>query len=369
MQRAVPVLSVFVAFAMMAGPASGYLPASEPVHRYDDHSATLQDVVYSPEHDVVFSLDEESGFIAYDVEQADVVFSDRVDMDNERGHALAAGNGTVYIADGNTLWTFDPVQEGYEALASLEHHASAMDYDDDREMVWVAGHQTVYGYDADNGSLVQSHRAHTDGLSDIAVEGDHVASATTWSDEVVVYDVEAEEIVFEPDLPADVGRVPSVDVTADAELIVGTGAEEGDLVRMYDIEDRVPIAEYREHAFGVSAVEYHPVHDVIVSTALDNTVTFYDVSAGSVAAEHQHDDTIMTADLDTGDDILWFGDGEQRSGTVTGLSVADTGGDPEDGSQDPDSGGEGSEDPSTPGVGLIGGLVALIGAGLLLRRR
>jgi len=317
-QKLILILTIgVVVCGGLAGVSLAYSPSLTVVHEYEDHSQTLADVAYAEQFDIVFSLDEEGGFYAYQIQR------DRVDQINEfeAGHALTVGEGVVYIAAADTLWAFDVEAGELTELTQLEAHPPAIAYDEARDVVWTVGNGTVYGYDATDGSEYMTYTAHTGGIETIAVRGDYIATGTTWSDEVVVYNVESEEVAFEPDLPDDVGQVGAVHITAGDELIVGTGAEEGDVVAMFDIVQEEQIISYREHIFSVSAVEYDQEHDVIISMGFDNTIKFYDVEAGEVATVYEHPDTIYTGDLDTRNDLLWVGDGEERSGTVTGIDV------------------------------------------------
>lgn len=311
-----------VAFALLlvaglAGVGLAYSPSLDVVYEYEDHSNQLVDVEYADQFDIVFSLDKQGGFYAYQVQQ------EQVEQINEfeAGHALAVGDGVVYIAAADTLWEFDVAAGELTELTTLEAHPPAIDYDETRDMVWTVGDGTVYGYDATDGSEQMRYTEHTEGIETIDVRGDYIATGTTFSDELVVYDVPAEEVAYEPDLPDDVKQVSSVHITAGDGLVVGTDAEDDSLVAVYDIVQKEPVLEYREHIFAVSAVTYDEKNDVVISMGFDNTVKFFDVEAGEVAAVYEHPDTIYAGDLDTRNSVLWFGDGEQRSGTVTGIDV------------------------------------------------
>lgn len=309
------ILVLFVAPGALA-----FTPALEVADEHTEHEGKIQDLEFDEGNGIVWSLSKDGGgLVGYDVDEGTVVAREQV----ETGHGLAVGDGVVYVASGHTLWSYDVDADELSQLAQLQDVVAGLAYDDQRDLVWTAGHQTVYAHDASNGSLIASHEEHTDGMSSIAVHGDYVVSGTTWQDEVVVWDVESEEVVWQPDFPEDVGKIGAVDFTDDGRLLVGTDAEDRSLVGMYDVDAREPLATYREHVFGVSGVDYHSTADVIVSTGLDNTVKFYDVAEGSLAAEYEHEDTIYTADLDEERNLLWFGDGEDQPGTVTGLDVSD----------------------------------------------
>lgn len=308
-----------VAIVLLTGVTVGVAPSFDVTHEYDDHEATLTDVAFDDRHQVVFSLDEAGGLIAYNVQSEQVVIHHQF---GERAHALANADDAVYIAVSDTLWRFDVAAGELSELTTLDSHAGAMAYDAQRDVIWVAGHETVYGYHAEDGSDFMQYTEHSDGLNAIAVQGDYVATGTTFTDEVVVYDVAAESVAFEPDLPDDVVGIGALDLTEAGDLVVGTGAENDDVIAAYDIESGEQRLQYRQHIFGVSFVEYEPSTDAIISAGADNTVKFYDVSEGEVTATYQHPDTIYTADLDRTNDILWIGDGEERTGTVSGLAIS-----------------------------------------------
>jgi PGF-CTERM protein len=200
-------------------------------------------------------------------------------------------------------------------------HPQAIDYDEARDLVWVGGDGTVYGYDADDGSERMSYTEHSEGIGALDVHGDHVATGTALSNEVVVYHVENEEVAFEPAMPEDIRGVGSVHVTSGDDILVGADAEDDSYVAMFDIVSGETTVEYREHIFSVPGVEYDEDNDVIISMGLDNRVIFYDIEADEVATVYDHPDTVYAGDLDTRNDLLWVGDGEQRSGTVTGIDV------------------------------------------------
>ncbi len=301
----------------MVGVVGAYSPSLDVVHEYDDHTNTLVDVEYDSEFDIVFSLDQDGTFVAYGPQDENPAPITSFDA----GHALTIGDGAVYIAAADRLYQFDVEAGNLTELATLPVHPPAIAFDATREVVWVAGNGTVHGYDAADGSEYQTYSPHSGAIEDIAVRGDYVATGTTWTDEAAVYDADAGDVVFEPTLPDDVGQVGAVHLTENGELVVGTGADDGDVVAMFDIATGETLAEYREHLFSVSAVEYLADQDVIASMGFDNTVKFYDVEAGEVAAVYEHPDTIYTGDLDTRNDLLWLGDGEQRTGTVTGIDV------------------------------------------------
>lgn len=307
-----------VSIALLTGVTVGLAPSFDVTHEYDDHGASLTDVAFADQYQIVFSLDEAGGFIAYNVESEEVEFHHQF---GERAHALAIGDEAVYIAVSDTLWVYDVPAGELSELTTLDSHAGDMAYDAQRDVVWIAGHETVYGYNADDGSDFMQYTEHSDGLNAIAVQGDYVATGTTFESEVVVYDVAAESVAFQPDLPDDVVGIGALDLTESGDLIVGTGAENDDVIAAYDIESGEQRLQYRQHIFGVSYVEYEPTTDAIISAGADNTVKFYDVSEGSVTATYQHPDTIYTADLDRSNGILWIGDGEERTGTVTGLAI------------------------------------------------
>lgn len=228
------------------------------------------------------------------------------------------------------LWAYDVEDDQRSQLGTLEDHAGAMEYDHERDIIWVAGGVQVTGYSADDGSVVTSHREHTDELSALAVHGEYVATATTFGDEVIVYDVAEETVAFEPELPADVLGVGDLALTNDDELIVATDAEDNSYVAMFDLDTEDELLSYREHIFLPSSVEYVEEVDMIVTTGFDNHVLFYDVGAGAVVEQYPHDDTIYEGSLDRHNGLLWIGDGEPEEegqpgdGTISGLDVATT---------------------------------------------
>jgi PGF-CTERM protein len=320
-RRGQVLLALGICSLLTAGVAAAYSPALEVTHEYTDHGGTLVDVEYDEQHDTVWSLDENGTFVAYQVGNEEIgLKTDQFSV----GHALAVGDNTVYIAAANTLWEFDVVAGNLSELATLEEHAGAMAYDPQRDVVWTTGLGTVYGYDAENGSEVRRYSPHSDGIETIAVQGEYVATGTTWAPDLAVYDVAAEEVVLRPEF-TNVGGVTATQFTEDGDLIVGTrGDGADDLIATYDVESGERLLGYRAHIFGVSHVAYEPTTETIISTGGDNAVRFYDVDRGTVFAEYGHEDTIYTADLDRRNAILWLGDGEERVGTVTGLDIDDT---------------------------------------------
>lgn len=311
-------VSILLCLAIMSGVVVAFEPKLNVEHEHSAHEATIVDVEYDPQTGVVFSLDKAGNFVAYIAEDETVEFNHPFEV----GHALAIGDMAVYIAAGSTLWEYDIEAGELSELTTLESHLADLTYDDEREVIWGAGHRTVYGYNADDGSNFMQYTEHSDGLSSIDVQDDHVVSGTTWKSEVVVYDVEQESVAFEPKLPEDVGKISALELTESGELLVGTGAEEGDVIAAYDVETQEKLLQYRAHMFSVSEVIAIPSSNIIVSTGFDNSVKFYDRNTNSVVAEYQHEDTIYAAALDHQQDLLWFGDGEERPGNIVGLSIA-----------------------------------------------
>ncbi|PSQ60437.1 MAG: hypothetical protein BRD23_02110 [Halobacteriales archaeon SW_9_67_25] len=306
----------FVLVTVLAGAGLAYSPSLDVVHEYEDHSTQLVDVEYAHSLDIVFSLDEGGSLYAYPVQEG----AQQI-REFEAGHALTVADDVVYIAARDTLWEYDVAAGEVTELTTLPVHPQAIDYDEARDMVWVGGDGTVYGYDAADGSERMTYTEHTEGVGALAVHGDYVATGTATSNEVVVYHVENEAVAFEPELPDDVRGVGSVHITNGDELLVGADAEDDSFVAMFDIVAGESVVEYREHIFSVPGVAYDEDNDVIISMGLDNAVVFYDVEADEVATVYEHPDTIYAGDLDTRNDLLWVGDGEQRSGTVTGVDV------------------------------------------------
>lgn len=381
MRGTVTAIAAGLIFVSLTAPgALAFAPALEVAHEYGGHDAEIRDVEYDAASGVVWSLDKSGGLVGYDVAEGSTVVTESF----EQGHALALGPGLVFVASGSTLWAYEIDSGERVEAAQLQDHVAGLAYDEEREVVWTAGHETVYGHDVHDGSVVASHEEHTDGMSSIAVHGDYVASGTSWQDEVVVWDIESEEVAWQPEFPEDVGKIGAVGFTQDGRLLVGTDAEDGSLVGLYDVEAQATEVEYREHVFSVSGVAYDASADVIVSTGFDNTVKFYDVAEDALAAEYEHGDTIYTADLDAGNDLLWFGDGEDGPGTVTGLDVSAQ--EPEGGDGDPagDDGASGAADEEDGGTDEpdsgdaaggnesplgLGSLVAGLGAALVAARR
>lgn len=381
------LLVIAVAFAVTLGTVVAYSPALEIAHEYSDHGGTLVDVEYDEQFDIVWSLDENGTFVGYEVSKDEVgLVHDGFDI----GHALAVGDGAVYVAEANTLWEFDVAEGNLSELGTLNEHAGAMAYDEKRDVIWAGGSETVYGYDAEDGSEFARYTPHSDGIETIDVRGDYIATGTTWKPELVLYDIEQENVVLEPEL-SKVGGVTATHLTEDGDLVVGTrGDGADDLITAYDIESGEQLVAYRAHIFGVSEVEYEPATETIISTGGDNTVKFFDVNEGSVIEQYQHADTIFTADLDRTNSLLWFGDGEKRVGTVTALDIEDqeeSGGnngstgdeeqdggdgtgnesdsDTDDGSESDPGNGMSPEEESTvdaqgPGFGVLMALVAIL---------
>jgi len=346
-----------LAILLTAPLAGAYTPVLEPVHAQDGHASAIQDLDYNGATDRVWSVAEDGGVIGYDIENDQIV----AERGFERGHAIATSDGEVHVAAADTLWTYDLEAEEWSQLATLQDHAADMEYDVGNDVLWVAGGETVTGYDATDGSVVASHEQHTDGLETIAVDGERglVASGTTWSDEVLVWDVEEETVAHEPEVPGDVGSISSLEFTRDGELLIGTDAESESWVGMVDLQAGETVAEHRVHVFAVSGVEHLAEQDVIVSTGLDNSVRLYDVQAGNMVDVYEHADTIYTAELSDEDELLWVGDGEERTGQVTAIDVADqhvsSGEDTDDETADPDAGADAGDDEATEDTSPAGG--------------
>lgn len=385
--RGYVLLAFGICCLLIVGMASAYSPALEVTHEYSDHGGTLVDVEYDSQYDLVLSLDENGTFIAYQV------WNEEIGLSTDQfstGHALAVGDGAVYIAEANTLWEYDVEEGNLSELGTLDEHPGAMAYDSQRNVIWTTGLETVYGYNADDGSEFMSYSPHSDGIETIDVKDNYIATGTTWQPELVVYNVEQEEVVLQPEL-SQVGGVTATHLTDTGDVVIGTrGDGADDLIATYDIESGNQLLAYRTHIFGVSHVEYEPTTETIISTGGDNTVKFYDVNEETVFEEYQHQDTIYTADLDARNNLLWFGDGEERVGTVTGLNIGNTeasGTDTEVTTEgetdttedlgtvtqtDAEDGTGSDEQPPTetegPGFGIIVGLSAAMVVALLARR-
>ena len=314
--RTLVLLVGIVVIVGFAGVSLAFSPTLDIEHEYHEHDHTIQEVVYDEQHDMLWSLDhsiEESvTLIGYDVADEAVAVSEPFGT----GHALAVGDGSVYIADGDTVWEYDVAEANLIELFEPSGHAAAMAYDSDRDWIWVAADDEVNAYDATDGEQVAGHTAHTDETADIAVSGDYVASGTTWEDEVIVWDIETEEVIFEPELNYE-GTV--VDLTSAGELIVGAGEE----VVMFDIETGEQLLDSEGHVFGTSGVAYHADEDLVVSVGFDDTMRFHSIADGGVIESYGHDDTIYTVSLDLQNQLVWFGDGEGQPGTVYGLDMAE----------------------------------------------
>lgn len=314
------VVSV-VGLIVLTGIVAGAAPTFDVVHEHTAHQASLTDIEFEDRHQIAFSLDEEGGFAAYVVGSDEVAFYHQFER---RAHELAIGADAVYIAVSNTLWVYDIAEGNLSEHTKMDSHAAGMAYDGERNVIWVAGHETVTGYTADDGSeFMQFQPGHTDGIGAMAFHGDYIATGTQFAAEVTVYDIENEAVVYEPDLPDDVKGIGALDLTESGDVIVGTAAENDDVIAAFDIEEQKKLLQYRKHIFGVSHVQYVPSANVILSTGFDNTVKLYDVDQESIVAQHQHEDTIYTAALDLSNALLWIGDGEERTGTVSALDVAE----------------------------------------------
>lgn len=234
----------------------------------------------------------------------------------------------------------------------------------------------MHAYDVTDGEQMAGHTEHTDGTSDLAVSGDYVASGTTWEDEVIVWDIEDEAVVFEPEVNYE-GIV--VDLTPTGELIVGAGEE----VVMFDIESGEQLLDSEGHIFGTSGVAHHADEDLVVSVGFDNTMRFHSIADDGVIESYDHDDTLYTLSLDLQNQLVWFGDGEEQPGTVYGLDMAEAA-TPTPTPTDPISTPTPSptpdeptptppedDDDGIPGPGIIGTIlaIALLGATLLTYRR
>lgn len=315
------VLVTAVSLLLLSGIVVAAAPSFEVVHENDQHEGTMTDIEIDTRHQVAFSLDQEGGFAAYDIEAGEVEFYHQFER---RAHELALGEDVVYVAVSNTLWVLNLTDGELSEFTKLEDHAGGLEYDADRDVIWVGGGTTVTGFNADDGSeFMEFETGHTDPIGTMAFNGDHIATGTTFHNEVVVYNIEADEVVFEPELPDDAKFIGALDLTDSGGLIVGASAEEGDVVAAYEIESQEKQLQYRKHIFGISHVEYVESEEVIVSTGGDNTIKVYDVNQEAVVEQHKHDDTIFTAEVDLHNELIWIGDGgENETGTLLGLDVS-----------------------------------------------
>lgn len=370
-----------VCIVVIVGSAAAFAPALEIVHQHDEHEGEVVDVEYGDYHDVVWSIDADGTFAAYVVGEETVEFT----WDFDEGHALATSEDAVFIASGDTLWEFDVPEGEFNELGTLDTHPEDMVYDGERHVVWIGGHETIHGYDADNGSEYMSYTEHSEGIGSLDVAGDYIVSGASWESEVVVYDVSTEEVVYEPELPTDTQGISALNLLDEETLLLGAlGDDANDFVAAYDVAEEQLLLEHREHIFGVSFVGHEPHNDLIVSTGLDNTVKFYDHETDAIVEEYPHEDTIYTASYDYHNSLLWLGDGEERDGLVSGLDIyyeeettddAPAGDDPgdetddtpagdaddeiEDTDDDPEDTVEDGEDDGMPGFGPTAALVAL----------
>ncbi len=393
---------VLVALALIAGLAAGFAPPLDEVHEYTEHEASVEEIVYDAERNVIWSIDQnlenEVTFVGYDVASGEVI-ERRTFQD---GHALALGPDGVLIADGDTLWRYNVSAEEYEEAFTLSEHVGEMEYDAERGWLWAGGGQLVWAQSIENGTETVRHEAHTDGIETIDVASGYVASGTTFSDEVLVYDIEAEEIVFEPDLAEGTEGVGAVEINDAGQLMIGAG----ETIPVYDIAAQELVTQAEGQMFGVADIEYYEAQDVIISVGGDNRAKFFDMQEQTQTAVYEHDDTIYVSALDTENELLWIGDGEGQPGTVTAIDIGveassddttddtsdadtddgtDDSGDSDADDSDTDDGTDGTDDSSgdngstddetdggngddgSPGFGIILAAIALIGAGAFHR--
>lgn len=340
-------LRVGLVTLLLLGMSVGVVAALEvtPSHEHTSHEYHVEDVAYDEEYDIVWSIDnnvtEESvTFVGYDVSAEEVVVEETLNT----GHAIADGEGVVYIADDNQLWEFDVESQEKTKLTEIAHHTGAMKYDANRDLLWLGQAGDVVALDASDGEEVMRHSEHGEGgIASLSVSEDYVASVRTWEPDPIVYDIENEEVAFEP-LPESIenkedGNIVSVHLTGSGKVILGGG---WDSVFMYDIESQELQAQYAAHAFGAHDIEYLDSRNLIISTGFGNHVAFYDVEADRILETYDHGDTIYASDLDRSNDIIWYGDGEDPpDGTVTGLQM--TFADAESGTETTATGGEESQ--------------------------
>lgn len=315
----VTIIAVVFLTGLVIGTAMALAPTFEPVHEHDAHDSSLGEVAYDASNDIVWSIDGDGTFVGYYVSDESIVVEEDLGM----GHAIAIGDEQVYVAAGDHLYAVDVDEGSITTLQSeLAAHPSAMAYDAARELIWIAGHDEVHAYDLD-GELDRSISPGEGEPHDIAVNDEYVAWTTGFNDEVIVWDIDAESVAYEPDFPDgyEAAMTVGIDLTDANELIVGTDGE-GSMVAMFDIEEEAVVVEYREHIFSVNQVAYHAAENVIVSGGADNQIVVYDVAEDTVLERHDHSDTVFAVSLDLTNDLLWVGDGEERSPTVMGLAFA-----------------------------------------------
>ena len=319
MKRIVQNVAVLTAcLVLIIGGAAAFAPTFDIAHEHDAHEDTVTDVEYDEQFDIVWSLDTDGTFAAYDVTAEEVEFT----FEFDDGHAIAVGDESVYIAAGDDLWEFDVPEGEFNELGTLAEHTEDMAYDPERSVVWTGGDGTVYAYDTVNGSEYMNYTEHSEGIGPIDVYGDYVVSGTTWDTEIVVYDVEADEVVVEPELPEDTGAITALNLLNEEDLLIGAGGDDAnDLLGAYEISTDELHELHREHIFGIRYVDYEPRNDLVMSAAFDNTIRFFDPDTGDVVETYEHEDTIYAGSQDYPNGLLWFGDGEDRPGMVSALDI------------------------------------------------
>lgn len=297
---------------------STFDPSLDIRHEYEHHADhNLQDLAYDEAHDMVWSIDgaleDSSRFRGYDVADGDIAVTETFDI----LHSIEVAEGVVYVASGGDLYEYD-VEGGEfaEHPAELTGLSQDLVFDADRNWLWSASETEIVAYDADTGELTTSYEVHDEGISTIDIHGRFVASGETWEDNLIVYDLDAEAVVFNPEIGYNGGIVH---FTEAGSLVVGAG----ETVRLYNVESEELLLESQGHVFGTSGVDYLVEQDVIVSAGFDNAIRLHGVEDGGVIEEYSHDDTIYTVAIDDRNDLLWFGDGEDDNpGTVYGMDLS-----------------------------------------------
>lgn len=392
MNRNVVVTVVAVAVLLVVAAGAVYAFSVSEEHRHTAHEYDVTDIEYDGANEMVWSVahnpgEEGNQLVGYDITSGSV----SVTQQFNGGNALAVDDGTVYVVAGSSLEAYDIDTGEVEQVTLLSEPAGDLEYDAERDWLWLAGgFGTVWAVDPSTGETVFEHTEHTDdeGIADLSIQGDHVASVLTWEPEVVVYDIAANESVDAPHADALVenedDNIASVELTDDGGLIMGGDTDQ---IALVDVETGEERLSYRGpgHAWGVVQLEYHEERDVIASTDLDGGVAFYDVDAREALGSHDTGgEAVPAADVDVTNDRLWVGLEGEGGGPVLGLSMTfdeatptptptptptdtptPTPTDPTPTpTPTPDSGGDGS-----PGIGILGTVLALMVVGYLMARR
>ncbi len=388
MNRNVVVTAVVVVVLLLVAAGAVYAFTVSEEHRHTEHEYDVTDLEYDAENDMVWSIahnpgEEGNHLVGYDIASGSV----SVTQQFNGGNALAVGSGTVYVVAGSSLEAYDIDTGEVEQVTLLSEPAGSMEYDAERGWLWLAGgFGTVWAVDPSTGDTVFEHTEHTDdeGIADLSIQGDYVASVLTWEPEVVVYDIAADEPVDAPHADALVeeegDNIASVELTDDGGLLLGGDTDQIALVEVETGEVRLSYSG-PGHAWGIAQLEYHEERAVIASTDLDGGVAFYDVEAREALGSHDTGgEAVPAADLAETNDRLWVGLEAEGGGPVLGLSMTFDEATPTPTSTPtptdspsptdptptptPETGGDGS-----PGIGILGTVLALVIVGYVMARR